>query len=457
MKSKLQLLLSGILGGLLAILIFQSLQPQPQPQWQYTPPPLTPTSYIPDAGVENADFVTAASKTIDGVVHVKNIGNYRGSQSTWFGSLYGSDGPSKIGTGSGVVVSPDGYIITNYHVIEDASDIEVTTNDNKKYNATLIGSDAYTDIAVLKIESDTPLQYISFGDSDIIQVGEWVLAVGNPFNLNATVTAGIVSAKARDLNSKDDKNQFFLQTDAAVNQGNSGGALVNLKGELVGINTAISSLNGGYVGYSFAVPSNIARKVFEDLLEYGSVQKGLMGVQGAALNADVASELGLVETEGFYVSSIQKDMGAAKAGLQAKDIITQVDGFKINKYSDLTSHLSSKRPGDKVQVKYLRAGVEKETTIVLKKTSRALFIGLELENPEASELEKFDIDYGVRITTNRNRGLLRYGIDEGYYILEINKNKMDDVDKITNYSMQDVDNILFMSPEGEKVLIPFRY
>ncbi|MGA1772088.1 MAG: S1C family serine protease, partial [Flavobacteriaceae bacterium] len=352
---------------------------------------------------------------------------------------------------------PDGYIITNYHVIEDASDIEVTTNDNKKYNATLIGSDAYTDIAVLKIESDTPLQYISFGDSDITQVGEWVLAVGNPFNLNATVTAGIVSAKARDLNSKDDKNQFFLQTDAAVNQGNSGGALVNLKGELVGINTAISSLNGGYVGYSFAVPSNIARKVFEDLLEYGSVQKGLMGVQGAALNADVASELGLVETEGFYVSSIQKDMGAAKAGLQAKDIITQVDGFKINKYSDLTSHLSSKRPGDKVQVKYLRAGVEKETTIVLKKTSRALFIGLELENPEASELEKFDIDYGVRITTNRNRGLLRYGIDEGYYILEINKNKMDDVDKITNYSMQDVDNILFMSPEGEKVLIPFRY
>jgi Do/DeqQ family serine protease len=457
MKSKLQLLLSGILGGLLAILIFQSLQPQPQPQWQYTPPPLTPTSYIPAAGVENADFVTAASKTIDGVVHVKNIGNYQGSQSTWFGSLYGSDGPSKIGTGSGVVVSPDGYIITNYHVIEDASDIEVTTNDNKKYNATLIGSDAYTDIAVLKIESDTPLQYISFGDSDITQVGEWVLAVGNPFNLNATVTAGIVSAKARDLNSKDDKNQFFLQTDAAVNQGNSGGALVNLKGELVGINTAISSLNGGYVGYSFAVPSNIARKVFEDLLEYGSVQKGLMGVQGAALNADVASELGLVETEGFYVSSIQKDMGAAKAGLQAKDIITQVDGFKINKYSDLTSHLSSKRPGDKVQVKYLRAGVEKETTIVLKKTSRALFIGLELENPEASELEKFDIDYGVRITTNRNRGLLRYGIDEGYYILEINKNKMDDVDKITNYSMQDVDNILFMSPEGEKVLIPFRY
>ncbi len=457
MKSKLQLILSSILSGFIAVFVYQSLQDAPQPQAVLTTPQTVPVKYLAPSTLENADFIDAAAKTIDGVVHVKNISSYGGSQSSWLRNFYGNSTPQKIGTGSGVVVSPDGYIITNYHVIEAATDIEVTTNDNKKYNATLIGSDAYTDIAVLKIDSDQPLEYISFGDSDNAQIGEWVLAVGNPFNLNATVTAGIISAKARDLNLRDDKNQFFIQTDAAVNQGNSGGALVNLKGELVGINTAISSLTGGFVGYSFAVPSNIARKVFEDLLEYGNVQKGLMGVQGAALNADIASELNVVETEGFYVSSVEPEMGAAKAGIQPQDIIKSVDGFNINKFSDLTGHLSSKRPGDKVHVKYIRKGVEKETTVRLEKTSRALFIGLELQNLEEEERKKFNLDYGVKITRNQNRGLLRYGIEEGYYILEINQNKMEDVDKITNYTLEDVDNILFMGPDGEKVLIPFKY
>ncbi len=457
MKSKLQLILSSILSGFIAVFVYQSLQDAPQPQAVLTTPQTVPVKYLAPSTLENADFIDAAAKTIDGVVHVKNISSYGGSQSSWLRNFYGNSTPQKIGTGSGVVVSPDGYIITNYHVIEAATDIEVTTNDNKKYNATLIGSDAYTDIAVLKIDSDQPLEYISFGDSDNAQIGEWVLAVGNPFNLNATVTAGIISAKARDLNLRDDKNQFFIQTDAAVNQGNSGGALVNLKGELVGINTAISSLTGGFVGYSFAVPSNIARKVFEDLLEYGNVQKGLMGVQGAALNADIASELNVVETEGFYVSSVEPEMGAAKAGIQPQDIIKSVDEFNINKFSDLTGHLSSKRPGDKVHVKYIRNGIEKETTVRLEKTSRALFIGLELQNLEEEERKKFNLDYGVKITRNQNRGLLRYGIEEGYYILEINQNKMEDVDKITNYTLEDVDNILFMGRDGEKVLIPFKY
>lgn len=457
MKSKLQLILSSILSGFIAVFVYQSLQDASQPQAVLTTPQTVPVKYLAPSTLENADFIDAAAKTIDGVVHVKNISSYGGSQSSWLRNFYGNSTPQKIGTGSGVVVSPDGYIITNYHVIEAATDIEVTTNDNKKYNATLIGSDAYTDIAVLKIDSDQPLEYISFGDSDNAQIGEWVLAVGNPFNLNATVTAGIISAKARDLNLRDDKNQFFIQTDAAVNQGNSGGALVNLKGELVGINTAISSLTGGFVGYSFAVPSNIARKVFEDLLEYGNVQKGLMGVQGAALNADIASELNVVETEGFYVSSVEPEMGAAKAGIQPQDIIKSVDGFNINKFSDLTGHLSSKRPGDKVHVKYIRNGIEKETTVRLEKTSRALFIGLELQNLEEEERKKFNLDYGVKITRNQNRGLLRYGIEEGYYILEINQNKMEGVDKITNYTLEDVDNILFMGRDGEKVLIPFKY
>lgn len=464
MRSKIQLLLTGIISGVVAVAIYQKIAVAPTsvtPTYTTTASPqFTPTNYTASAKavtLNNEDFIQAANKSIDGVVHVKNISTYKDKDASWLRNFYGIDEPSRVGTGSGVVVSPDGYIITNFHVIEDATDIEVTTNDNKRYNATLVGADAYTDIAVIKIEAEKKLPYIVFGDSETTQIGEWVLAVGNPYNLNSTVTAGIISAKSRDLNTNDDKNQFFLQTDAAVNRGNSGGALVNLKGELIGINTAITSLTGGFVGYSFAVPSNIARKVFEDLLEYGSVQKGLLGVQGAALNADVANRLEIGETEGFYISSVIDNMGAAQAGLQTEDIIKRVDGVRINKFSDLTGHLSSKRPGDKVVVEYVRDGVPKKTTITLKKTSRANFIGLELQNPEATELENLDLDYGIKITANNNRGLSRYGIEEGYFILEINKKKVETVDEITNYSYEDVDAILFMSPEGERVLIPFRY
>ena len=280
MRSKIQLLLTGIISGVVAVAIYQKIAVAPTavtPTYTTTASPqFTPTNYTASAKavtLNNEDFIQAANKSIDGVVHVKNISTYKDKDASWLRNFYGIDEPSRVGTGSGVVVSPDGYIITNFHVIEDATDIEVTTNDNKRYNATLVGADAYTDIAVIKIEAEKKLPYIVFGDSETTQIGEWVLAVGNPYNLNSTVTAGIISAKSRDLNTNDDKNQFFLQTDAAVNRGNSGGALVNLKGELIGINTAITSLTGGFVGYSFAVPSNIARKVFEDLLEYGSVQK----------------------------------------------------------------------------------------------------------------------------------------------------------------------------------------
>ena len=198
---------------------------------------------------EKTNFTSAAKKTINAVVHVKNTSNYNDNSDNWLYRLYGESTPKRIGNGSGVIVSPDGYIITNDHVIKDASEIEVTTNDNKTYIASLVGTDPYTDIAILKIESNKSLSYIPFGNSESIQIGEWVLAVGNPFNLNSTVTAGIVSAKSRDLNQLDRKNQSFIQTDAAVNQGNSGGALINTMGELIGINTAISSITGGFVGY----------------------------------------------------------------------------------------------------------------------------------------------------------------------------------------------------------------
>ena len=323
---------------------------------------LNPTSSLPD-------LTLAASKSIDAVVHVKNTSIVEDNDSWALQFFYGDDSRKKVGTGSGVIISPDGYIVTNYHVIENSSEVIVTTNDNKEYEAVIIGFDEIYDIAVLKIDSDKRLNYLFFGDSDSTLIGEWVLAVGNPYNLNSTVTAGIISSKSRDLNEYDQKNQSFIQTDAAVNFGNSGGALVNIEGELIGINTLIQSMTGGYVGYSFAVPSNTVRKIFEDLLEYGDVQKGLLGVRGVALNSPYSRQLNINETEGFYIDEIEVGFGADSAGLKRGDIIKSIDGFKINRFSDLSGYLSSKRPGDKVEVKYVRDNKSKTTTVVLKKSS----------------------------------------------------------------------------------------
>ena len=315
------------------------------------------------------DLTFAANKTIDAVVHVKNTSIVEESDSWALQFFYGDDSKKKVGTGSGVIISPDGYIITNYHVIENSSEVIVTTNNNKEYEAEIIGFDEVTDIAVLKIDSNIKLDYIFFGDSDSTLIGEWVLAVGNPYNLNSTVTAGIVSSKSRDLNEYDQKNQSFIQTDAAVNFGNSGGALVNIQGELIGINTLIQSMTGGYVGYSFAVPSNTVRKIFEDIIEYGDVQKVLLGVRGVALKSSYSRQLNINETEGFYIDEIEEGFGAGSAGLTKGDIIKSVDGFKINRFSDLSGYLSSKRPGDKVEVNYVRDGKLKTAIVTLKKSS----------------------------------------------------------------------------------------
>jgi S1-C subfamily serine protease len=314
------------------------------------------------------DLTYAAGKSIDAVVHVKNTSIVKDSDSWALQFFYGDESRKKIGTGSGVIISPDGYIITNYHVVENSSEVIVTTNNNKEYEAEIIGYDELNDIAVLKISTDSSLEYIFFGDSDSTLIGEWVLAVGNPYNLNSTVTAGIVSSKSRDLNEYDQKNQSFIQTDAAVNFGNSGGALVNIKGELIGINTLIQSMTGGYVGYSFAVPSNTVRKIFEDIIEFGDVQKGLLGVRGVALKSSYSKQLNLEETEGFYIDVIEPGFGADNAGLIKGDIIKSIDGFNINKFSDLSGYLSSKRPGDQVDVKYIRKGETLTTKVTLKKS-----------------------------------------------------------------------------------------
>ena len=458
MKRLLPLFLVAMLSSMASFFLFQQLQPS---QNEYRPeassrPAKTyqvqQTLLSNNNAPLNLNFTETVDKVIDGVVHVKNISAYENDQAWWMRNFYGQELPDKIGTGSGVVVSPDGLIITNYHVIEEANRIEITTNDNKTYEAELIGSDAYTDIAVLKIKGNRQFDYITFGDSDTAKVGEWVLAVGNPFNLNSTVTAGIISAKSRDLNQRDNKNQFFIQTDAAVNVGNSGGALVNTQGQLVGINTAITSIGGGFVGYSFAVPSNIAKKVFDDILEYGNVQKGLLGVSGRALDSELAQRFEVDETEGFYIMNLEEGMGAEAAGLQEEDIIKSIDGTKINKFADLTGYISSRRPGDRVEVSFIRNGVLRKAPVILRKLKRKVFFDLEVKNLNREELKSKDLDYGVKINRSFNRMLSLYGIGEDSVILEVNGQPIQDISTLDNFNTNDIDSILFLNSDGERVI-----
>ena len=397
------------------------------------------------------DFIEAASKSIDAVVHVKNTSS-RSSFSALDLFFNRRLPESSVGTGSGVIVSPDGYIITNNHVIENANKIEVTTNDNKVYTADLVGTDPSTDIAVLKINVETNLPYLFFGNSENTRIGEWVLAVGNPFNLTSTVTAGIISAKSRDLNENDSENQSFIQTDAAVNMGNSGGALVNTNGELIGINTAITSMSGGFVGYSFAVPSNIARKIFEDILEFGNVQKGLLGVSGRGLNAEYAKFLSISETEGFYVANIEDDMGAKKAGIKTGDIIIKVDEVQIKSFSDLTGYLGSKRPNEKVEVTYLRDGKKNQVKVTLKKLSVVEAYGMKFKNLNESEMDKLDLNSGVKIVESENSD---YPIENGTIILKINGleiKTIDDLKKIKNK----ISSVTIITNQGLRERILFR-
>jgi Do/DeqQ family serine protease len=385
---------------------------------------------------EAVDFTTAAENAVHTVVHVKNV-SVRTISNPILEFFYGSRGgqqQEQIGTGSGVIISEDGYIVTNNHVIQDASELEVTLNNNKSYKAKVIGTDSKMDIALLKINADEKLPYSTFADSDQVKVGEWVLAVGNPYNLTSTVTAGIVSAKARNL--ENNGLQSFLQTDAAVNPGNSGGALVNTRGELIGINTMISSPTGSYAGYSFAIPSNITRKIIEDIMEFGGVQRGLLGVEGSELNSKVSEEFGIKDTEGFYINKVTKNSGAEKAGLQKGDVIKKLDTQTINSFAELSGYISTKRPNDKVLVTFVRDGKTKTATVALIKNDvfTTEFKGLELENITAADKKKFRIDYGVRIKDINNENLKPYYDQlKGGIILSVDNVKATDVESISRF------------------------
>ena len=470
MKKIVTLVLVSVLGGIFTLSAYKIfIERDSHAQLQENPiiKPLTiPVNYTSDkkslALEASVDFTNAAEKTINTVVHVKNTAVSSG-QLTIEDLFHGrrSQHP-RIGTGSGVIISPDGYIITNNHVIAGAQSISITTNHNKTYEAELIGTDPKTDIALLKIDADESLPYTTFADSNNAKIGEWVLAVGNPFNLTSTVTAGIISAKSRDLLGGN--TQSFIQTDAAVNPGNSGGALVNTKGDLIGINTAITSQTGNYVGYSFAVPSNIAKKVVEDIMEYGNVQNGILGVTGGELNSKSPEELGVNETEGFYINEVVDNSGADKAGLKSGDIIKQLDNIKISKFSDLKGFLNAKRPNDIVNVTILRDGNEETIPVKLLKNSTIAIpvIGLLKEVP-LNELKKHKTNYGLKIFSlniKYQNYWKKNGIEEGNIVTAINDTKLtsiEDVEKIlSNRSNDDPLRIELINNKGEKERYNFK-
>ena len=382
------------------------------------------TTSAKGAGINEVDFTIAAEKTVNAVVHVKNLTISKGpsSLSDFFYGFERKQTP-QVGTGSGVIISPDGFIVTNNHVIANASQLEVTLNNKKTYKAEVIGTDESSDIALLKIDVDNPLPYLAFGDSDNSKIGEWVLAVGNPFSLTSTVTAGIVSAKARSLG----RNQSFIQTDAAVNPGNSGGALVNTNGDLIGINTAITSQTGSYVGYSFAVPSNIAKKVVEDIMEFGNVQRGLLGISALRASSKQAMEQGLDEVEGVYISQITEDSGAEEAGLKEGDIIKQVDNIRVRKFPELDGYLKSKRPGDAIDVVIDRNGKQISKKVTLKRQNYVqLPFGFIVKNLSEKDERTFGVKNGVKII-GVPEAYNRYGLINKV-IVEVDDKEIENID-----------------------------
>ena len=426
------------------------------------------------------DFTLAAEQSVNAVVHVKTkiiqkTQSLAFPQDPFFQYFFGQPQmpmqtqPQPImGSGSGVIISKDGYIVTNNHVINEADEIEVVLNDKRTFKAALIGKDPNTDIALLKIDA-TDLSIINFGNSDKLKVGEWVLAVGNPFNLTSTVTAGIVSAKARDINilNAEMKIESFIQTDAAVNPGNSGGALVNTKGELVGINTAIASQTGSYAGYSFAIPVSIVSKVVADLKQFGEVQRAILGVSITDITDELAKEKHIKTLEGVYVKAVSENSAAKEAGIKEGDIIIEVNDIKIKSVSELTEQIGRYSPGDKVTVSVLRDGNLKKFDIELKnkkgsteviKTVGLGSLGASFEELKDKQKANLKLTSGVKVSDiTKNGKFAKAGVQKDFIILKINNkiiNEISDIDIAlrTIENSLDKENVLFISgiyPNGK--------
>lgn len=441
MKKYLSLLLSGFAGAVFALGIFSYFNETPQRV--LAEQPSLPVRMVSHAGAEGVlDFTAAAQQSVHAVVHVKTEVSVQPAYNPWMDFFGYQEQPElQVGSGSGVIISADGYVVTNNHVIEGADRVTVTTNNNKDYQARIVGADPSTDIAVLKIEAEE-LPFLSWGNSENVQIGEWVLAVGNPFDLTSTVTAGIVSAKARNINLLNpgyDREIFpvesFIQTDAAVNPGNSGGALVSTRGELIGINTAIASRTGSYAGYSFAVPATIASKVAADIIKYGNVQRAFIGVSINDVNAEIAEQAGLPEISGVVVSALTQGGAAAESGIREGDIILKVNSVKVKNVPELQEQVSKYRPGDKVNVAVWRNSKMQDILVTLRSNSGSTALGAAenapdnvmgavLADPPAAELSELGLSGGARVASITPGKLKEIGLQAGFIISKVDGQKI---------------------------------
>jgi len=453
-KRFLGMFLMAVLGGLIALFAYTKLVYHPGISIAAEQPRIAKLTQLPEGFDSNRiDFTYAAERTVHAVVHVKttsmqNQGYSNSFYEFFFGDRLDSKPQPVSGFGSGVIISEDGYIVTNNHVIDGAEKIEVTLNNKHTYSANLIGRDPDTDIAVIKIKEDK-MPFITYGNSDAVKVGEWVLAVGNPYNLTSTVTAGIVSAKARNLSILGGRGdherpsasiESFIQTDAAVNPGNSGGALVNTRGELIGINTAIASPTGSYIGNSFAIPVTIVKKVVGDLIEYGKVQRALLGVNPRDIDEELAKEKGLDKFEGVYIGGLSDGGAAENAGIKEGDVILSVNGQIVNSVSELQEQVSRYRPNDKVEIEINRDNKKKQflvtlrnmegTTKIVRKDEIISILGAQLTEVPGSEKSKLGIKSGVKVAEIGSGKLRSEGVQKGFIITSINNKTVASVDDV---------------------------
>jgi serine protease Do len=451
-KRLLGIFLVATLGGIIALFAYTRFFDHPRVVVTAEQPNFRLTRLTSDQNGNPVDFTYAAERTVHAVVHVKVLSMQNETSGNPFYDFffgYRDSNPQPVaGFGSGVIISSDGYIVTNNHVIDGADEINVTLNDKHTFTAKLIGRDPATDLAVIKIDTKD-LNYIAYGNSDELKIGEWVLAVGNPYNLTSTVTAGIVSAKARNLSilnrgMERERNSYaiesFIQTDAAVNPGNSGGALVNTRGELVGINTAIASPTGSYIGNSFAIPVTIVKKVVADIIEYGKVQRALLGVSITDIDSKIAKEKGIDKIEGVLVQGISAGGAAEAAGMKEGDIILSINGVKVNSTSELQEQISRYRPSQKIDVEITHENKKKQISVTLRnmegtaklvqKDESTTILGAQFAEVPPSELNKLGIRSGVKVTDPGKGRIREEGILKGFIITSINNRNIRSVDDV---------------------------
>lgn len=451
MKKYLSLFLVAILGGVVTLAGYRVIFGNDSAQDAMEASPVLRANYTGEKQIIAPDFGAAAEITVNAVVHIRTFYERKSSiYDDFFGlhDFFGQGMPYSNmpveATGSGVIISADGYIVTNNHVVQEANRIEVVLNDKRSFQATTVGTDPSTDLALLKIDVND-LPFLTYGNSDDVRIGEWVLAVGNPFNLTSTVTAGIVSAKARNLNILGSQSSIesFIQTDAVVNRGNSGGALVNTQGELVGINAAIASNTGSYAGYSFAIPVNIVKKVVKDLLEFGTVQRAYMGISIQEIDSKLADEKNLKGVKGVYVAGLTAESAAEEAGIREGDVITKINGMEVNSTSQLLENVGLHRPGDVIDVAVNRDNknivykvklrnkdgkfdvVEAESAAVLTN------LGASFTDPTSEELRRLGITSGLKVSSLENGKLKAAGIREGFIITRVDKQEVRTIDDLT--------------------------